>query len=125
MKWRSLGLSIILLGTILLREAALRLAPSGPDPSLLAMAATANDAESCFAKGGTFPLACADMIDVELLPGISDRLAAELLASRQDVSEAAQFMTSSEALQKVRGIGPSLGATLSAYLSTEESCPES
>jgi DNA uptake protein ComE-like DNA-binding protein len=65
------------------------------------------------------------MIDVELLPGISDRLAAELLASRQDVSEAAQFMTSSEALQKVRGIGPSLGATLSAYLSTEESCPES
>jgi len=125
MKWRSLGLSVILISSILLHEGLARLVGAGRQLSHLQHTQPRHDAESHFAAGLPFPLACADIIDVELIPGVSDRLATELLASRTGVATAAARLPSAEALQLVRGVGPSLGHALSRYLSMEPQCPPS
>jgi hypothetical protein len=80
------------------------------------------DAETLLAFGAQIPLACADMSDLELIPGVSDNLAKELLDKRDKIIAHARDSSPHEALQLARGVGERKAEVLSALLSLEDAC---
>lgn len=76
-------------------------------------------AERAFAWGSPISLWDADQWDLELVPGISDRLARRLLAERTSLRAQADALPSAEAwkaLTSVRGIGAASAERLRRYL---------
>jgi hypothetical protein len=74
------------------------------------------DAESMLASGQPIPLLCADMSSLELIPGISDKTALELLEKRNSI------ILAEESLQLARGIGGKTAARLVRYLAVNGVC---
>ena len=72
--------------------------------------------------GEKLPLACADISSLELIKGISDTLAFELLAKRYDIMRAAFDGNDYEAIQKARGVGVKTGEYLLRYLDLTTRC---
>ncbi len=82
----------------------------------------ADDAETLLAFGAPIPLACADMSDLELIPGVSDSVATELLEKRDRIIAHARENSAYAALQLARGIGVRKAELLSPLLSLEDAC---
>jgi hypothetical protein len=80
------------------------------------------DAESMLASGQPIPLLCADMSSLELIPGISDKTALELLEKRNSIILAESHRSLEESLQLARGIGGKTAARLVRYLAVNGVC---
>lgn len=80
------------------------------------------DAETLLAFGAQIPLACADMSDLELIPGVSDKLAQELLDKRERIIAHARDHSPHVALQIAHGVGVRKAEVLSSLLSLEDAC---
>jgi hypothetical protein len=80
------------------------------------------DAETLLAFGARIPLACADIADLELIPGISDRLALELLENRARIIAHAESTSEREALQLAHGVADRTADKLASFISLEDSC---
>lgn len=80
------------------------------------------DAETLLAFGAQIPLACADMSDLELIPGVSDNLARELLDKRDRIIAHARAHSTHDALQLARGVGAHKAEVLSSLLSLQDAC---
>lgn len=73
--------------------------------------------ESRLAAGLRFSFATADLISLELIPGVSDTLATNLLARRGEIVRAAcQEAAPAEAFELAHGVGPVMARTLAAHL---------
>lgn len=92
-----------------------------PPPSLT----STQDPESLLASGQKLAFQCADMWTLELIPGISDTLATELLKERSSILRAARHEAPEVALQRARGVGSAKGRELSRFISLESACSES
>ena len=75
------------------------------------------DSETRLAMGHTISLESADMVDLELIPGISDTLAEELISDKDRLAELAKKIPKEEALETVKGIGEAKAKTIGRYLS--------
>jgi hypothetical protein len=62
------------------------------------------------------------MSDLELIPGVSDNLAKELLDKRDRIIAHARNHSAKEALQLARGVGVHKAEVLSSLLSLENAC---
>ena len=83
------------------------------------------DAEGRLAAREKLALACADMSGLELISGVSDRLASELVNERKRiVSQAQADLSHEEAMQLAHGVGAATAKKLLKYLSLSESCME-
>jgi hypothetical protein len=125
MRWRFTALALLILSVSAFRLIAgttLRvLLPTRPPPRVLVAA----DAESMLAIGDKLPLRCVDMASLELIIGVSDRLATELLAKREEILSAAHMTSMHSALQLARGVGEKTATNLTRFLSptSEQACP--
>jgi Holliday junction resolvasome RuvABC DNA-binding subunit len=72
--------------------------------------------------GLTLPLACADMWSLELLKGVSDTLALELIEKRYEIMRAAVATSDLEAIKRAHGIGEKTAGKLLEYLDLRERC---
>lgn len=128
MKWRYAGLTIVLALIILVREIARLSAQSvtpqaewfTPSPSI--------NAESRLAMGLKLPILCADLVALELISGVSDRLASDLLTNRFKMRAALQGggkpgLSEQQALELTHGVGPKTSAKLIQFISIAEPCP--
>jgi hypothetical protein len=89
-----------------------------PGTSLLS-----RDPESTLAARDKLPLACADAANLELIGGVSDTLAFELVEKRDRILNGAQTgLHSEEALQLAHGIGAATARKLLSYLSLSATC---
>lgn len=78
-----------------------------------------SDSESLLASGVLLPLQAADLYSLELLPGISDRMAHEILAVRDAILRQARGLpceTRYRALELAHGIGEKRALSLSHHL---------
>ena len=83
------------------------------------------DPESLLATGQKLPLACADVASLELISGVSDRLALELIESYPKMHKAVAGGVSEEiALKLAHGVGESKAKTLAHFISISESCTQ-
>lgn len=80
------------------------------------------DPESRLAMGEKLPLACADISTLELIKGISDTLAFELLEKRYEIMRAARDGSHLEAIQRAHGVGKKTGEKLLKYLDLTTRC---
>jgi hypothetical protein len=81
------------------------------------------DPESTLAVRERLSLACADPVSLELISGISDRLAFELAHNRARIVKSAQDGLGSEAaLQLARGVGAATARKLLGYLDPQSAC---
>ncbi len=80
--------------------------------------------ESLFARGVPQPLACADAFDLQLIPGISEKIATRIIDRRASILKNAHSTNDPEALRQVFGIGESKARTFSRYLSFEARCDD-
>ncbi len=81
--------------------------------------------ESRIAAGLRFSFAEADLISLELIPGVSDTLATNLLARRKEIERAGcQHMPAAIAFETAHGVGPVMAKTLTQYLELPCSEPE-
>lgn|GEM_PF-6263301 len=83
------------------------------------------DAETLLASGSRIALACADISDLELISGVSDTLAHELLRKRAEIIAHARHTSATEALQLARGVGTHKAKLLSRFISLEDGCYQS
>ncbi len=81
-----------------------------------------NDAESLLASGHPLPLLCADISSLELIPGISDNTAVQLLEKRDAIIRAERHGSIEESLQLARGIGTKTATKLARYLIANGVC---
>jgi Holliday junction resolvasome RuvABC DNA-binding subunit len=72
--------------------------------------------------GEKLPLECADISSLELIKGISDTLAFELLSKRYEIMRAAFQETRVKALQRAHGIGEKTAEKLLTYLDLTARC---
>jgi Holliday junction resolvasome RuvABC DNA-binding subunit len=72
--------------------------------------------------GLKLPLDCANVWSLELIKGVSDTLAFEIIDQRVSIMRAAVNGTHQEAIQKARGIGEKTGERLLHYLNLTERC---
>ncbi len=72
--------------------------------------------------GHKLPLACADMWALELLKGVSDTLALELIDKRYEIIRASFNTSPVEAIKKAHGIGDKTATKLLEYLDLQERC---
>lgn len=72
--------------------------------------------------GLKLPLACADLWSLELLKGVSDRLALELIENRSAIIKAAADGSDLNAIQQAHGVGEKTAAQLLEYLDLTERC---
>jgi hypothetical protein len=122
MSWRYTGLSILLiLVTVLVRLPSL-MPPPSDIPQAWLDPPSHEDPEGRLAMGLKLPLECADMWSLELLKGISDTLALELLDRRYEIMSAAFTGSQIEALKKAHGVGDKTGEKLLRYLELRERC---
>jgi hypothetical protein len=113
-----ISLALVLCAAILVRI----LCTSGwllPRRSSEPLAMRPKDAESTLATGGKILLSCADLYEIELIPGVSDTLGLEILAKRAAIIQRAADLPPAErhrALELVHGIGPKISRKLAPYL---------
>lgn len=72
--------------------------------------------------GHKLPLECANVWSLELIKGVSDTLAFEMLDKRFTIMRAALNGSHRQAIQKARGIGEKTGERLLEYLDLTERC---
>jgi hypothetical protein len=122
MSWRYTGLSIlILLSFVGMRIPTLLAPPLKVDPSWFSPPSH-DDPEGRLAIGYKLPLECANVWSLELIKGVSDTLAFELLDKRFDIMRSALNDSHREAIQKAHGIGEKTGERLLEYLDLTEQC---
>lgn len=80
------------------------------------------DAESLLASGQPISLICADTYSLELIPGISDRTAAEIQHQRYLILDASRDRPFEESLKLARGIGDKTASRIARYLSESGGC---
>ncbi len=80
------------------------------------------DPESNLAAGRPLPLDCVDLWSLELIPGISDALASEIISARGTLHFEPMGVSSRQVLRMVRGVGEKKAALLSRYLSINTPC---
>jgi hypothetical protein len=122
MSWRYTGLSILILVAFL----AMKIPPllsSSPEvqPSWL-LPPSYDDPEGRLAMGYKLPLQCADVWSLELLKGISDTLAFEIMAKRFEIARSVRSEGEINALQHAHGIGEKTASKLLPYLDLTERC---
>lgn len=72
--------------------------------------------------GERIALACADHSALILVKGVSDALAVELLAKRDEIIEAVAELGEEAALQRAHGVGKKTAAKLLQSISLTERC---
>lgn len=86
----------------------------------------ADDAESIFARGDRLPLRCVDVSTLEMIRGVADTLAFQLVEARERVIVAYRNgLRDTEALKRVRGIGPATAERLLSFISLDGECADS
>ena len=123
MRWRYLGLACLLCIVLLFRDGwalATRFSLSIAQGS---SAPTPHDAESLIARMETVPLACASLLDLELIPGVTDRVASSLIERREWMLSNAALIGEQAVLEHVHGVGPALAHTLLSFISLRHGCP--
>ncbi|MEN9844952.1 MAG: hypothetical protein RIS36_99 [Pseudomonadota bacterium] len=122
MSWRYTVLSmLILLSFGALRVPPLFTPPLRVDPSWL-IPPSHEEPEGRLAMGHDLAFQCADVWSLELIKGVSDTIAFELLDKRLTIIRAAYNGTPLEAIQKARGIGEKTGERILSYLNLTEGC---
>jgi hypothetical protein len=82
-----------------------------------------DDPETLFARGDKLALACVDVSNIELIRGISDSLAFEIVAARRRIEDAyASTRSEQEAFQQVRGVGPATSMLLTKFIVIQGPC---
>ncbi len=122
MRTRANTLCAILIALLLSSYAWRTLTPPPPLPAQWLSIPLDADAETVLAAGGQIPLACADIAQLELISGISDTLAAQILADRASVVAAAPEQGTEAALSLVHGIGPAKAAQIARHVSLADGC---
>jgi hypothetical protein len=125
MSWRYSGLALILLSVSLLPDSLIRLVSTLSTSAQIAVFHNRpdDDAETIFARGDRLPLSCVDVSSLELIRGIADTVAFQLVGARQNVLAAYQSGDSErDAFQQVRGVGPATATLLTKYISLEGPC---
>jgi hypothetical protein len=122
MSWRYSGLSIILILAALAARIPSIIISSDAIPSSWFEPPTYDDPEGRLAMGHKLPLACADMWALELLKGVSDTLALELIDKRYEIIRASFNTSPVEAIKKAHGIGDKTATKLLEYLDLQERC---
>jgi hypothetical protein len=122
MSWRHTALSLLILLCFLTTRMYLLLSPPPPIEPSWFIPPPHDDPEGRLAMGFKLPLSCADVWSLELLKGVSDTLAFELVAKRYEIMRAALNESPAAALGKARGIGDTTAAKLLKYLDLTERC---
>lgn len=122
MYWRLTALSAFLCLAILIRdfshlEMRHRSVQQGPR-----LFNSTSDPESLLSQGEKLPLRCVSAVDLELIPGVTERLAERLLEAARRLETHARKYGTGSALQEVKGIGPKTGQSLSRLLTFEGEC---
>jgi hypothetical protein len=87
------------------------------------LVASQSDPESLIAHGERLPLVCVDMFALELIPGVSDNLATELLsATPRIIQSARRGVPAGTALQIAKGVGALKSHSLLRFISLEDRC---
>ena len=74
------------------------------------------------AMGLKLPLQCANIFSLELIKGVSDTLAVELLTSRFDIIGHARTGSHVDAIQRAKGVGETTAKRLLVYIDLAERC---
>ena len=83
------------------------------------------DAESVFARGDRLPIQCADISELEMIRGISDTTATNILLARDEmIKRFAQGGSELAALGIARGVGPATAKTLVGFLRFDGACDD-
>ncbi len=126
MTWRYSGLVLCLLFTSLLPGTIACIAPATKEleQPLANQHPSYEDAETIFACGQRLPLHCAEVSSLEMISGISDTVAFQLIDAKEHIL-ASYTRGDSElaSLQRVRGVGPATGKLLSKHIRLEGICP--
>lgn len=122
MSWRYTGLSFIFIIGALAGRLLSILVPREPIPLSWLDPPSHEDPEGRLAMGLKLSLACADMWSLELLKGVSDTLALELIEKRYEIMRAAFTGSQVEAIKKAHGIGDKTAEKLLEYLDLRERC---
>jgi hypothetical protein len=125
--WRYSGLVLLLLLVSLVPQTMQYVLPERLriNSNLRPLALLPTDAESIFARGDRLPLTCTDVSTLEMIRGISDGLAFQLVAARERVVNA--YLQGEEdviALQRVHGIGPATAERLLGFIRLDGYCAE-
>lgn len=122
MSWRYTGLSIILI----LAAVAARIPSLIPSRETIPTAwlepPAYDDPEGRLAMGFKMPLECADMWSLELLKGVSDTLALELIDKRYEIMRASFTTSDVDAIKRAHGVGDKTATKLLEYLDLQERC---
>jgi hypothetical protein len=122
MSWRYTGVSFILIFGALAGRLPSILVPREPIPLSWLDPPSHEDPEGRLAMGLKLSLACADMWSLELLKGVSDTLALELIEKRYEIMRTAFTGSQVEAIKKAHGIGDKTAEKLLEYLDLRERC---
>lgn len=122
MTWRYLGLSLIITVISLAAQLSHLVIRLEPVPQSWLTPPGHEDPEGRLALGLKLSLACADMWSLELLKGVSDTLAFELLEKRDEILRASRKESESSALQRAHGVGEKKAQALLKHLSLKEQC---
>lgn len=122
MSWRYSGLTLIIVMALIPARLLLLLEKPEVIPNSWLVAPSPDDPETRLAMGEKLPLACADIATLELIKGISDVLAFELLEKRYEIMRAALNETHLEAIQRAHGVGKKTGEKLLNYLDLTTRC---
>jgi len=122
MSWRYSGLTLILILALLVAHAGLVCKRAENIPPTWLSPPPLDDPESRLAMGEKLPLECADISNLELIKGISDTLAHELLEKRYEIMRAALKGPHMEAIKRARGVGEKTAERLLTYLDLTAPC---
>jgi hypothetical protein len=122
MSWRYAGLTAILLLTLVASHVPRVLKKRETIPPAWLIPPSSDDPESALAMGEKLALACADLSSIELIKGISDTLAFELLDKRHDIIRAALKGSQLDAIQRAHGIGAKTAEKLLPYIDLTAPC---
>lgn len=120
--WRYSGLTLIIfLALLVAHSVRVFKRPEIVPPSWLTLPSH-DDPESRLAMGEKLPLECADVSSLELIKGISDTLAFEILDKRYDIMRSAFTGSHLEAIQRAHGIGEKTAKKLLMYIDLTTPC---
>ncbi len=122
MNWRLTALTILLCVMAFVRDGFFLLTTRSDALSSKTSLQAPSDPESLLARGRPLPLRCVAPVDLELIPGITDRLARELVEAAPRLDALAKRHGDVLALQSVKGIGPERSASLAELLSLQGTC---
>ena len=122
MSWRYSGLTLIIILALGLAHCGRVVAGTEKVPPSWLTPPSHNDPESRLAMGEKLPLRCADISSLELIKGISDTLAFELLERRYEIMRAALQGSHVEAIQKAQGVGDKTAEKLLPYIDLTAPC---